>query len=377
MRWFFGSLQSLLKNRSALKQLWSRGFSRRPPGGGKKTDYRDYSEDFFAETRMSFGEHIEVLRTHLLKAIYAFMIMTCIGLYYGQALVQMIAQPIDDQLEAFHKKRLEKAGVSLREGDPKWTELNKPKQVTMAFDRQELAGALGVKLPEAADQPRVELHPWIRPAEVALATSEAQRQATRPGSLVSLTVMEMFLVWMKVAMFFGIVASSPYVFYQLWSFVAAGLYPHERYYVNLYLPVSLVLFLLGVVLCEYVVLPTALKYLLSFNEEFNVEPELRINEWLTFAVLTPLIFGLSFQLPLIMLFLERIGIASLELYGKYRRIAYFVMCLITVLLTPSPDPYSFIPLMLSLWGLYELGLILCRFLPRDQPPEEEEMVEVQ
>src|SRR5581483_10536370 len=127
----------------------------------------------------------------------------------------------------------------------------------------------------------------IGPLDLALATGEAQMLVNRPPTLATMSALEAFVVYFKVSIYCGIVLGSPWIFYQLWSFVAAGLYPHEKRYVHYYLPISILLFLAGVLLCEFVVLPTALEYLLCFNEWMNLEPELRLNEWLSFAIWMP------------------------------------------------------------------------------------------
>jgi sec-independent protein translocase protein TatC len=378
MRWGLFQFGRLLSPQSPMWGMFTGGwkkFQNRRSHGAPEGKREEYSEDFFAETRMSFGEHIEVLRAHLLKAIYGFMLLTCLGVYLGDWLVRIIVTPIEDQLQRAYEERVARLQKKLKDENAELMAANAPVPVRLRFNKQDLARALDLPIPNEAQN--FELTVQIPPLEFALESEKARMIISQPQRLKSFTVMESFIVYLKVAMFFGIVASSPWVFLQLWSFIAAGLYPHERRYVNMYLPISLLLFLVGVFLCEWLVLPAALHYLLSFNEWLNVEPELRLNDWLSFAVWTPLIFGLSFQLPLIMLFLERIGILGLDVYRSYRRIAYFSMSIVTVLLTPSPDPYSFIPLMVALWGLYELGILLCRVLPKDEEPESEEMVEVQ
>src|SRR5207302_6353208 len=118
----------------------------------------------------------------------------------------------------------------------------------------------------------------------------------RAPTLGALKVTEPFAVYCQVSLCCGAVLSSPWVFYQLWLFVAAGLYPHERRCVRVYLPASVGLFLAGVALCELVVLPVGVEYLLGFNEWLEVEPELRLSDWLGFALVMPLAFGISFQL---------------------------------------------------------------------------------
>jgi sec-independent protein translocase protein TatC len=111
----------------------------------------------------------------------------------------------------------------------------------------------------------------------------------------------------------------------------------------------------------------AVKYLLSFNEWMGLTPELRLNDWLSFAIVTPLMFGIAFQLPMIMLFLERLGVVDVPFYRRHRRVALFGLCLVTVVLTPSADPATFLSLMLPLWTLYEGGILLCRWWPRPKP----------
>ena len=131
----------------------------------------------------------------------------------------------------------------------------------------------------------------------------------------------------------GLVIASPWVFYQLWAFVAAGLYRHERHYVTKFLPFSLGLFLAGVFLCFFGVLPVTLSFLLEFNVWLGIEPTLRISEWMSFATILPLVFGVCFQTPLIMLFLERIGIFTADDFRAKRKFAILIM----VIAARGPD----------------------------------------
>src|SRR5262249_57292693 len=102
---------------------------------------------------------------------------------------------------------------------------------------------------------------------------------------------------------------------------------HEKKYVHKYLPISLGLFLAGVLLCQFMVIPKAIEALLWFNEWLGLEPDLRLNEWLSFALLLPLVFGLSFQTTMVMLFLAKLGILDADSFRKKRRIAWFVMAI--------------------------------------------------
>jgi len=168
----------------------------------------------------------------------------------------------------------------------------------------------------------------------------------------------------KVSLMFGFVLSSPWVFYQLWSFVAAGLYPHEKRLVNHYLPISLGLFLVGFAVCEFLALPKAIEALLWFNEWLGFEPDLRLNEWLSFAIIMPLVFGLSFQTPIVMLFMYKIGIADLDTFRSKRRISYFLMAIFSAIITPSTDVPTLLMLWLPMCLLYEVGIWLCKMQPQ-------------
>lgn len=186
----------------------------------------------------------------------------------------------------------------------------------------------------------------------------------------SLNAQEPFMIWMKAALMTGLVIASPYVFYQIWTFVAAGLYPHEKHYVHLYLPVSVTLFIAGASLAFVFVFQPVLRFLFTFNQGMNAEFEPRIGEWLSFVLILPLGFGISFQLPLVMLFLNRLGLVSLELFLDQWRIAVLVICVVSMVLTPA-DPVSMMLMAVPLCFLYLLGILMCKYMPRGRNPFEE------
>jgi sec-independent protein translocase protein TatC len=149
-----------------------------------------------------------------------------------------------------------------------------------------------------------------------------------------------------------------------------GLYPHERRYVHIYGPFSIGLFLAGAALAFFVVFKPVLQFLLSFNRITGIAPEPRINEWLGFVLILPVGFGIGFQLPLVMLFLERIGVFSVEGYRKQWKIAVLVIFVLAALLTP-PDPSSMMLMAIPLTGLYFGGILLCKLMPRRKSPSYE------
>jgi sec-independent protein translocase protein TatC len=203
-----------------------------------------------------------------------------------------------------------------------------------------------------------------------------------PPTLTTLSITEGFIVYFKVALLSGLVLSSPWVFYQVWAFIAAGLYPHEKRLVHYYLPFSLALFLVGVFMCQIFVIPKAIEALLWFNEWLGFEPELRLSDWLGFAIMMPVVFGLSFQTPLVMMFLNKVGIIDVEVFRNNRRMAWFIMAIFAAVITPTVDAISMLFLWVPMGFLYELGILLCEWQNRNAPRDfddsmrGEEMVEV-
>ena len=347
------------------------------------------SQDLFDDSTMTFGEHLEVLRLHLWRAIVGLMLCVIVSFFFADRVVDIIRRPIDDALRTYKVKAPDdvsgmKSGAwtylkNLFGGDstpePKPVPKPEPKpasgdSIEVELDVGVLARALHDYDPESYPAPKDDA---VRKTSLVLRSKKFEQfqEAVEEGAKpIVLTVQEAFLTYLKVAFVAGFVIASPWVFYQLWLFVAAGLYPHERRYVRIYLPFSLSLFLIGVVFCFFVVFPFVLKFLLGFATMLGVKPQIRLSEWISFALMLPVMFGLSFQLPLVMLFLERISIFTADDYRAKRRMAVLVISILSMLMTP-PDPMSMIMMMCPLFGLYELGILLCGFSPGKRPFEME------
>jgi sec-independent protein translocase protein TatC len=360
-----------------------------------------YSEDLFAETRMSFGEHLDELRTHLLRALYGFLIAMVGSLFFGDYVVEFIKAPVEKSLTSYHieyykrntyqgKRLLDELHAEMKKDDPDphIRELFDETSLTIRFPRSEFDQALrqlypkhfaqggplhDAKAPDAAAPP-LEFQARIRPIDFLERFQDPIILITKRVTLTTLSAQESFMVYFQVSLLTGFVIASPWVFYQLWAFVAAGLYPHEKGYVYRLMPFSLFLFLAGVAICEFYVLPAALDALLYFNRLMNLEPDFRLSEWLSFAILMPLIFGLCFQMPLIMMFLGRVGIFTPEDFAAKRRIAMFLMVIFAGLITPSIDPGSLLLLWVPLVILYELGIWLVRYTTPPSPFDEDNEV---
>ena len=205
----------------------------------------------------------------------------------------------------------------------------------------------------------------LRKARLSLLSLITWRPAKVRFQVLNAT--EAFTIWLKAALMTGLVVASPWIFYQVWNFVAAGLYPHEKNYVYLYLPISIGLFLGGASLAFAFVFDPVLDFLFTFNKGMNADFDPRIGEWLGFVLILPLGFGISFQLPLVMLFVNRIGLVTVETYIGQWRIAILVIFLVAMVLTPA-DPISMLLMAGPLCFLYLLGILMCQYMPRGRNP---------
>lgn len=357
------------------------------------------SNDLFDDSTMSFGEHLEVLRTHLLRGILWLVIGFVVALIFSRDFIIAIQKPVNHAMtEAFAKQDIQGMG----EPPGVWDKITgyfsssktTPPEGAPATVATSSAGSAPAAAPPSAAA--LEAGPVIEGMVVQVEVKELARKlreviptfpqvpADAKELYVNLPVRgntinelqqkvlesqiqprtdnpdEAFMIYMIVSGVVGFVLASPAIFYELWQFVAAGLYPHERRYVYKYLPFSIGLFLLGSLFCFYFVIPVVLKFLFSFNAWLELRPELRIGAWIKFALLASLLFGLSFQLPLVMVLLERISIFTSKDYKEKWRHAVLAIAVISMVLTPS-EPVSMMMMMTPLCFLYALGIWLCDF----------------
>jgi sec-independent protein translocase protein TatC len=373
-------------------------------------------DDMFADTRMTFGEHLEDLRVHLIRGLVGFLVALFFSFFIGKYVLEFIAKPVEDQLAVYWDRYNQRRQTDILKEYQQGKLNNIPAiQTPIAIPRRDFRASMLNEFPELEkladkkvgldllpplerflqDMQLADLVEWNAissdylvfknarlPDPLSLsAVIQKYNQLVRPPTLTTLSVQEAFFVYFKVCLMTGFVLGSPWIFYQIWSFVAAGLYPHEKKYVNIFLPFSLGLFLAGVLVCQFFVMTKAVEALLWFNDWLGFAPDLRLNEWLGFAIFMPLTFGISFQTPLVMLFLQRVGVFSVDAFRGKRRISWFVMAVFAAVITPSVDPFSMLLLWVPMGLLYELGIGLCVFLPGRplldfEVPESEEMVEV-
>jgi sec-independent protein translocase protein TatC len=179
---------------------------------------------------------------------------------------------------------------------------------------------------------------------------------------------EGFTTYLLISIVAGVILALPVLLYQTWAFIAPGLYEHEKKNAIPFIFIGIILFLMGISL-GYIVLRYPVQWLVNFASS-SFTPLLTANSYFTFVAVFILIFGLIFELPLILTFLARIGIISKETLQSKRAVAHVIMWIAATFATPGADPYSPFILGAAMSFLYELTIIFIRFFVKPVVIEE-------
>jgi len=186
------------------------------------------------------------------------------------------------------------------------------------------------------------------------------------GGLIFTGVMDKFMAHVKVALVGGVILSCPIWLMQIWKFVSPGLYESERKYAGAFIGVGSLLFLTGISFVYFFVYPMAFDFLMSFGGPGD-KPMISISEYLSFFTTTTLLFGLAFELPLVLVIMALVGLIDAQFLKKNRRYAIVVLALASALLTP-PDIISMTMMMIPLLFLYESAIWAIVFLVKKRDP---------
>ena len=186
--------------------------------------------------------------------------------------------------------------------------------------------------------------------------------------LIFTALQETFLTYLKVSFFAAIFITSPIILIQIWKFIAPGLYENEKTAILPYLILTPILFLLGGMLVYYLIMPLAIKFFLSFessgiNTNLPIQLEAKVNEYLSLVMKLIFAFGLSFQLPILLSLLARVGFIDSKFLKKRRKYVVVIIFAAAALLTP-PDPITQIGLAIPLLILYELSIYSVKIIEK-------------
>jgi sec-independent protein translocase protein TatC len=178
--------------------------------------------------------------------------------------------------------------------------------------------------------------------------------------LIFTALQETFLTYLKVSFFAAFFVTCPFILMQIWKFIAPGLYKHEKIAIVPYLILTPILFFLGGMLVYYLIMPLAIKFFLSFESSglttgLPIQLEAKVDEYLSLVMKLIFAFGISFQLPVVLSLLARVGIVDAKFLKNRRKYVVVIIFTVAALLTP-PDPITQIGLAIPLLILYELSI---------------------
>ena len=202
----------------------------------------------------------------------------------------------------------------------------------------------------------------VEPYANAVKDDDANRR------LIFTALQETFLTYLKVSFFAAFFITSPYILIQIWKFIAPGLYEDEKTAIMPYLVITPILFLLGGMLVYYLIMPLAIKFFLSFESvglstSLPIQLEAKVNEYLSLVMKLIFAFGLSFQLPVVLSLLARIGIVDTQFLKERRKYVVVIIFAAAAVLTP-PDPVTQIGLAIPLLFLYELSILSVKLIEK-------------
>jgi sec-independent protein translocase protein TatC len=274
------------------------------------------------ETRMTLGQHLEELRSRLIRATLALVVVFGLAWAFRVPLYDVAFGPygrasawLDEAKVEYYDEQLE------TQPELDWSEyFTSPDEATREL------------LPEL------------------LTHKQLRADAASAG----------FFMYMRVCFFFALFVAGPFVLWQIWQFVAAGLYKREKSVAFRYFPFSVLLFVGGAVFGYFMMVPYAIFFLAKMTIGSRIEYWETIDNYWTFLTSLTLALGAVFQLPVIMLALGRLGLVEPKVFAKYRGHCIVGALVLAAVITP-PDPFTQMLMAIPIVALYELGIWITRF----------------
>jgi sec-independent protein translocase protein TatC len=311
--------------------------------------------------RMTFAQHLDELRSRLLRGLLGFLVVAAAALFFQEELFRFFIQPYND------------ARVSIKGRTTPDVESGEPRR----WSTEEIAEGFGLLEQQLEELPSpdaaastaerlAQLESFVanfRDVFVRTAEGAARGGGVDIGPLRQTTTTEQFFAYLKAALLTAALISAPILLYQLWQFIGAGLYTHERYAVMRTLPLSVLLFGVGMSFGFLILVPVALDFLLSYGDPELVRAEITVGSYLSLLFILLFVMGMVFQVPLVMTVVSRMGLIEPATFRKHRR--YFILgaFILAALLTP-PDYVTQLLVAGPMMILFELGILLAMVAAR-------------
>lgn len=293
------------------------------------------------DSPMTLGEHLDDLRKRVMYALSAVVALAILAYTYKDLVMSVLLRP-------FYY------AVQNTAGDPLSLD-----QLGALLER--IRGWLTTQICNGS--------PCFSPAEVDATVATWRRFFAAGSGLIFTHPTEAFFGYIKLSFFVGLLLGMPIVLYQIWRFVVPALYQKERKYMLNFLVFGSLLFYGGAAYCFWIILPLALTFLVGVGQPYLV-PMFTLNNYISFVMFLMLIFGLCFEVPLVMFLVVKMGLVQRQTLVKQWRIIFLGAFVVAAVLTPTPDMVTQVALGGSMIVLYVVGLVLTRFA---QPRSEAEV----
>lgn len=188
--------------------------------------------------------------------------------------------------------------------------------------------------------------------------------------VINIDLPAQFFIHISTTFYISLILAMPYIFYQLWSFVAPALYPKEKGVIMRTFGFAGLLFYAGILVGYFLIFPLTLRFLGTYQVSAEVANQISLKSYISMFVWLILIMGAVFELPVLAAILSKLGIITKSLLKRYRKHAFVVMMILAAFITPSGDPFTLMAVGLPLYGLYEISIAMCR----DRKPDNEDIV---
>ena len=283
-------------------------------------DEKKPKDDPIESSRMSLGAHLDELRKRLLRSTIALFVTFFVCWTFHQSLFEIVIDPLERTVN--------------------W--LNE--DLSELYERR------------LAEDPELSRESYFREVngEVVLVDPIPLPRNDKPSSS--------FINYLKVCLWFALFIAGPYVLWELWQFIAAGLYKQERRVIHRVFPLSALLFFTGVIFGYFMMLPYGCYFLFGYGLE-QMRPDPKVEDYLAFVTTLTLALGVIFQLPLVMMVLSRVGLVDPKSYSKHRGAFWIGSLVVAAILTP-PDPFTQLMMAIPMAILYEVGHLFARIAHR-------------
>jgi sec-independent protein translocase protein TatC len=302
---------------------------------------------------MSFLEHLDELRRRLVRSFLFVIVAATVSFFFSGQIYSFLEAPVQRALAEAQRRQVPIAGYSGNEAIAAMTSLKENDAGRYVFAEETKLGAslipagasvmarvlkdgqgkLGLFTDEALYSGNA-----VIPKGVRLPTELGESIEAFSGvndKLIVTTAMEPFSLYLKVSLYAAICVSLPFLLFQIWAFVAPGLYPHERAYVTPFILLSSISFVLGAAFAYYVIFPPAAKYLLGLGSDFRLL--LKADDYFDFIIIVMLGMGVVFQMPAITYVLARIGLITAGFLVRIWKTAVIVIFIAAAVLSPTAD----------------------------------------